>query len=119
MLAVPVPDTAIQLPWKPEVAWVASTCMMEGELVPDAPRNVLAAQTARAKELGLTVKTGVECEFFLLTPDGSDISDPADIAAKPCYDQQALMRPLTKATFRIESYDEVVETISASIRLPR
>ncbi|NNJ64069.1 MAG: thiamine pyrophosphate-binding protein, partial [Xanthomonadales bacterium] len=26
-------------------------------------------------------------------------------------DQQALMRPLTKATFRIESYDEVVPTV--------
>lgn len=92
MLAVPVPDTAIPLPWKPEVAWVASTCMMEGELVAQAPRNVLAAQMTRAKELGLTVKTGVECEFFLLLPDGSDISDPADTADKPCYDQQAVMR---------------------------
>lgn len=92
MLAVPVPDTAIQLPWKPEVAWVASTCMMEGALLPDAPRNVLAAQTARAREMGLTVKTGVEAEFFLLLPDGSDISDPDDIADKPCYDQQAVMR---------------------------
>ena len=30
MLAIPVPETAIQLPWKPEVAWVASTCMMAG-----------------------------------------------------------------------------------------
>jgi len=92
MLAVPVPDTAIRLPWKPEVAWVASTCMMDGALLADAPRNVLAAQTARAREMGLTVKTGVEAEFFLLLPDGSDISDPADTADKPCYDQQAVMR---------------------------
>ena len=92
MLAVPDPATVVQLPWKPEVAWVASTCMMEGEIVAQAPRNVLAAQVAKAKERGLTVKTGVEAEFFLLLPDGSDISDPADTAEKPCYDQQAVMR---------------------------
>ncbi|MEO1154043.1 MAG: type III glutamate--ammonia ligase [Pseudomonadota bacterium] len=92
MLAVPDPRAVIQLPWKPEVAWVPTTCMMEGALVDQAPRNVLAAQVAKAAELGLTVKTGVEAEFFLLLPDGSDISDPADTAEKPCYDQQAVMR---------------------------
>ncbi|MEL6798495.1 MAG: type III glutamate--ammonia ligase [Pseudomonadota bacterium] len=92
MLAVPDPSAVIQLPWKPEVAWVPTTCMMKGELVHQAPRNVLAAQVAKAAELGLTVKTGVEAEFFLLLPDGSDISDPADTAEKPCYDQQAVMR---------------------------
>jgi acetolactate synthase-1/2/3 large subunit len=31
-------------------------------------------------------------------------------------DQQALMRPLTKATFRIESYDEVVPTVYRAYR---
>ncbi|MEM9475292.1 MAG: type III glutamate--ammonia ligase [Pseudomonadota bacterium] len=92
MLAVPDPEAVIQLPWKPEVAWVPTTCKMEGDLVHQAPRNVLAAQVAKAAEKGLTVKTGVEAEFFLLLPDGSDISDPSDIAEKPCYDQQAVMR---------------------------
>ena len=29
MLAVPDPDSVIQLPWKPEVAWVAANPMME------------------------------------------------------------------------------------------
>ncbi len=38
------------------------------------------------------MKTGVECEFFLISPDGAEISDSADRQAKPCYDQQALMR---------------------------
>lgn len=92
MLAVPDPSSVIQLPWKPEVAWVAANPMMEGELVAQAPRNVLSAQVARAAELGLRVKTGIEAEFFLLLPDGSGISDPYDTAAKPCYDQQAVMR---------------------------
>ena len=38
------------------------------------------------------MKTGVECEFFLISPDGAAISDAADTQAKPCYDQSALMR---------------------------
>ena len=33
MLAVPDPNSVIQLPWKPEVAWVAANCVMEGEYV--------------------------------------------------------------------------------------
>ena len=41
MLAVPDPSSVIQLPWKPEVAWVAANCVMEGEDVAQAPRNVL------------------------------------------------------------------------------
>ena len=92
MLAVPDPETVIQLPWKPEVAWVAANCIMEDEEVAQAPRNVLRRLISEAATEGLRVKTGVEAEFFLLTPDGSQISDSADTAAKPCYDQQAVMR---------------------------
>ncbi|MGR3485378.1 MAG: type III glutamate--ammonia ligase [Paracoccaceae bacterium] len=92
MLAIPDPASVVQLPWKPEVAWVAADCVMEGAPVAQAPRNVLRAQIARAAERGLHVKTGVEAEFFLLTPSGDAISDPADTAHKPCYDQQAVMR---------------------------
>jgi glutamine synthetase len=92
MLAVPDPDSAIQLPWKPEVAWVAANCMMDDAPVMQAPRNVLNKLISDAAAEGMYVKTGVEAEFFLLTPDGSQISDEYDTAAKPCYDQQAVMR---------------------------
>lgn len=92
MLAVPDPDSVIQLPWKPEVAWVAGNCVMEGEDVAQAPRNVLRRLIAEAAEQDMHVKTGVEAEFFLLTADGSQISDEYDTAEKPCYDQQAVMR---------------------------
>ncbi len=92
MLAVPDPDSVIQLPWKPEVAWVAGNCVMEGQDVAQAPRNVLRRLIDEAAEEGLHVKTGIEAEFFLLTPEGDQISDPFDTAAKPCYDQQAVMR---------------------------
>jgi glutamine synthetase len=92
MLAVPDASSVIQLPWKPEVAWVAANCVMEGEDVAQAPRNVLRKLIDRAADQGLHVKTGIEAEFFLLTPQGDQISDPFDTAAKPCYDQQAVMR---------------------------
>ena len=92
MLAVPDPDSVIQLPWKPEVAWVAGDCVMEGQPVEQAPRVTLKRLVSAAADQGMRVKTGVEAEYFLTTPDGSAISDEYDTAAKPCYDQQAVMR---------------------------
>jgi len=92
LFAVPDPSSVIQLPWKPDVAWVAADCVMEGKLVEQAPRNVLKKLIGEAEALGKRVKTGVEAEFFLITPDGETISDKFDTADKPCYDQQAVMR---------------------------
>ena len=92
MLAIPDPTSVVQLPWKPEVAWVAANCVMEDQLVEQAPRNVLQKQINSASKMGLRIKTGVEAEFFLLNSDGSQISDELDTAIKPCYDQQAIMR---------------------------
>ncbi len=91
-LARPDPASLIQLPWKKEVGWLAADLYCAGEPVADAPRNVLKAQIAKAKALGLQMKTGVECEFFLLTRDGKALADGADEYPKPCYDQMALMR---------------------------
>ena len=92
MMAVPDASSVIQLPWKPEVAWLASNCVMEGKPVNQAPRNVLRQLVDEAAKDGLRVKTGVEPEFFLLNPEGTAVSDPYDNAVKPCYDQQAVMR---------------------------
>jgi glutamine synthetase type III len=92
MFAVPDAASLIQLPWKPEVGWLAADLWMDGKPVEHGPRTVLKSQIARAAEKGLQMKTGVECEFFLITPDGWAIADAADTQTKPCYDQQALMR---------------------------
>jgi glutamine synthetase type III len=92
MLTIPDPGSLIQLPWKPEVGWLAGDPYMDGKLVGHAPRNILKKMLENAEKAGYTLKTGVECEYFLVSPDGSAISDPADIQAKPCYDQTALMR---------------------------
>ncbi|MBV1837530.1 type III glutamate--ammonia ligase [Acetobacter estunensis] len=92
LLAMADPSSLIQLPWKPEVAWMASDLVMHGKLVTQGPRNTLKRLVARAKQHGIDVKTGVECEFFLITPDGKLVADEYDAAAKPCYDASALMR---------------------------
>lgn len=92
VLVTPDPSTAIQLPWKPEVAWVTGDLNMDGKPVAQNPRQILKKVMAAATTQGYEMKTGVECEYFLIARDGSTISDSADTQAKPCYDQQALMR---------------------------
>jgi glutamate---methylamine ligase len=107
VLATPEPDSLVKLPWKPEVAWVASDLVMGGKDVAQNPRQILKRMVAAARAQGYELKTGVECEYFLITPDGRAISDAADAQAKPCYDQQALMR----------RYDVVAEICDAMVTL--
>ena len=92
MFAIPDPDSLIQLPWNKEVGWLASDLWMNGKPVEASPRVMLKKQIKELSEYGLTMKTGVECEYFLISQDGSSIADPRDIQSKPCYDQSALMR---------------------------
>jgi glutamine synthetase len=92
VFAVPDPESLIQLPWKPEVGWLAADLWMNGQPLVQAPRNVLKKSIARAAEREYELRTGVECEFFLLSPDGHSVGDVFDDQQKPCYDQQALMR---------------------------
>src|SRR6201991_1111715 len=90
LFAVPDPSSLIQLPWKPEVGWLASDLYMNGAPVAQAPRNGLKGMRAEPSEQAVVMKTGVECEYFLINADGPSISAPADNAIKPCYDQSAL-----------------------------
>jgi glutamine synthetase type III len=92
MFGKPDPDSLIQLPWDKEVGWVAADLWMDGKEVEASPRIALKRQLAKAEKSGYRMMTGVECEYFLINPDGTAISDPADVQSKPCYDQQALMR---------------------------
>ncbi|MCH7889841.1 MAG: type III glutamate--ammonia ligase [Proteobacteria bacterium] len=107
MFAVPDPDSLIQMPWRPEVGWLAADLWMNGKEVEHCPRVVLKRQVARAAERGFRMKSGVECEFFLVKPDGSAVSDDRDIQEKPCYDQSALMR----------RYDVITEICDAMLAL--
>ncbi len=92
MFAIPDPDSLIQLPWKPEVGWLAADLWMDGEPVAASPRVALKNQIEKLTQLGYRMKTGVECEFFLTNPAGDRLSDDMDQEEKPCYDQSALMR---------------------------
>ena len=100
-------DSAIQLPWKPEVAWVTGDLIMDGKPVVQNPRQLLKRVVNEAAQAGYDLKIGVECEYFLIQPDGKTISDGADTQAKPCYDQQALMR----------RYDVIAEICDSMITL--
>ncbi len=92
MFSIPDPDSLIQLPWKPEVAWLAGDLWMGGKAVEASPRVALKRQLEKAAAQDLYMKSGVECEYFLVNLDGTAISDERDIQEKPCYDQAALMR---------------------------
>ena len=92
MFGIPDPDSLTILPWKPEVAWLAADLWMDGKEVEASPRVALKSQDALARKKGYRLKTGVECEFIIINPDGTTISDERDIQEKPCYDQSALMR---------------------------
>ncbi|HUW80126.1 MAG TPA: type III glutamate--ammonia ligase [Acidocella sp.] len=107
MFAIPDPSTLIQLPWKPEVGWLASDIWMDGKPVEQGPRNVLQRVVAQAKTAGFEMKSGVECEFFLTNADGTAIADTADTATKPCYDASALLR----------RYDVITEICDAMLTL--
>ena len=53
MQAIPEPASLMQLPWKPEVGWLAADLGMGGEPVAQGPRTVLKRRIAAAADLGL------------------------------------------------------------------
>ena len=107
LFAMPDPDSLIQLPWKPEVAWLAGD-LLDGRQAggAGAAQRAEAPDRRRGRARTCRMKTGVECEFFLIYADGSAISDRRDTQEKPCYDQQALMR----------RYDVIAEICDACSR---
>lgn len=104
MFSVPDADSVVQLPWKPDVAWVAGDLMMDGKQVQQAPRVVLKNLIAKAADQGYRMKSGVEAEFHLINADGTAIADGRDTQEKPCYDQAAIMR-------RYDVISEICETM--------
>ncbi len=107
MFAVPDPSSLIQLPWKPNVGWLAADLYMDGEEVAQAPRNSLKRVLRGAESKGYRLQHGVECEYFLITPEGDGLADASDRQDKPCYDVAALMR----------RYDVISEVCDAMLAL--
>ena len=107
MFAIPDPDSLIQLPWNKEVGWLASDLWMNNKPVDASPRIMLKKQIDKLREKNMIMKSGVECEYFLINNDGTGIADKKDIQSKPCYDQSALMR----------QYDLIKEICDSMIKL--
>tara|TARA_B100000029_G_scaffold233716_1_gene230995 strand:- start:4735 stop:6060 length:1326 start_codon:yes stop_codon:yes gene_type:complete len=107
MFAIPDAESLIQIPWKKEVGWLASDLWMNGKPVEASPRVMLKKQIEKLKKRNMILKSGVECEYFLINPNGSSIADSRDTQPKPCYDQSALMR----------QYDLIKEICDAMIKM--
>ena len=92
IISIPDPTSLIQIPWQKDVGWLASDLWMNGLPYQSSPRVMLKNQINILAKQNMFLKSGVECEFFLLSSDGKKIADHRDQSFKPCYDQSALMR---------------------------
>lgn len=95
LAAMPDPRSFTQVPWQPELARFACDIFVEGEPWPYCPRTILRRQLDRAASMGLTFKTGMEAEFFLVKRDADGkvrVADDLDTLDQPCYDMKALTR---------------------------
>jgi len=110
MIAIPDFSSVMQLPWRQNVAWVASNIEVEGKSWPYCPRTILQAQLLKAREKGYVFKTGVESEFFLLRKNGLGQYEPydaLDVQPRPCYDLGALNRSLEFMTTLVKYMEEL------------
>ena len=102
-------DSAVQLPWRKDVAIFASDLYTKGEPFEAASRNILKRQLDAAAEMGFTFNLGIETEFFVLkdTPEGvTEVSDRDDLA-KPCYTATAALDNLDWLTELVEAMTEM------------
>ncbi len=106
VMVMPDPSTITQLPWRPEVAWVAGDPWMDGKPLAQAPRLALKRLMDSSAKKNMKLMAGVEPEFHLINPDGSAPSDEKDTQEKPCYDQSAIMR-------RLDVIAEICNTMTA------
>jgi glutamine synthetase len=86
--------TAHALSWMPGVARIVGDGFAGGEPFDACPRQILRRATARLAERGLTMRTGIEPEFFLLKRQEDQWLpfDDADRLDKPSYDLKSLLR---------------------------
>jgi glutamine synthetase len=92
--AMPDLERMIQLPWKPEVAWLPADNYFHGEPYPLNTRVALKRVLGEAAQMGFSMNLGVECEIYVLKLiDGQlVVPDPADKLSKAAYDIGGLLR---------------------------
>jgi glutamine synthetase len=94
-MAVGDPATLRVLPWMPGHARIVCNGTVKGAPWPYCSRVVLKRQLDKLAQEGLTLYTGIEPEFMLLTRDASGALKPfdaTDTLEKPCYDYKGLSR---------------------------
>src|SRR3984885_11328386 len=88
-------STLQSIPWMPGYARLICNGVVNKKPYPFCSRVALKNQLARLAERGLTLYTGIEPEFMLLSrqADGSlGPADPPDTLDKPCSDYKGLYR---------------------------
>jgi glutamine synthetase len=101
--------TLQDIPWMPGYARIICNGVVNRKPYAYCSRVALQAQIARLTERGLTLYTGIEPEFMLLSrrADGSlGPADSTDDLDKPCYDYKGLYRSR-------EVLDEIVAALRA------
>ena len=97
LITIPDLNTMTVLPWKKNTVWFAANLYTEGKSWPYCTRTILDRFLKRVKkERGLSFKTGIEPEFYLVKREAGRIRTYDDIEniAKPCYDLKLLGRNL-------------------------
>jgi glutamine synthetase len=111
LIAMPDFASTTVLPWRPNIAWVAGNCFVNGQSWDYCPRTVLQRYLDRVRrEWGYTLMTGVEAEFHLVGQDergGWQPYDRLDTLSKPCYDIRALHRNLDIMTTLIKYMQQI------------
>jgi glutamate---methylamine ligase len=92
LVAILEPESVVQLPWRPDVAWMLAAPQLRGEPLAQDPRHHLRRIAGRAAADGLSLRTGVECEFFLLAEGDLAAKPPQERHAGNSYRQDLLLR---------------------------
>lgn len=88
-------DTLSVIPWMPGYARIVCNGTVKGKPYPYCSRVALKNQLARLSERGMTLYTGIEPEFMLLSRNAAGKLAPFDATDgldKPCYDYKGLSR---------------------------
>jgi glutamine synthetase len=108
LVAIPDCASAIQLPWKRELAWFASDLHLKGRPFEACSRTILKRQLERAASLGYRLNLGIEIEFFVFKDDEAGKPVPVssrDNLLKPCYD-------LVGLTDQFDLVSQLVDTMN-------
>ena len=95
LVSIPDLKTMTVLPWRQNTAWFASNLRVLGSPWKYCSRTILQNYLERlGKERGMTFKTGIEPEFYLVKKEGTSVQliDSVEDIAKPCYDLKLLSR---------------------------